>query len=120
VHDSKRFRITNNTMRSVFFGIKVDHSSEGWIEGNHVQSENKTEAGAGNGIHLWHCEQITLRRNDLSKMRDGIYFEFVKNSHIENNVSHNNIRYGLHFMFSNHDSYTNNHFYENGAGVAVM
>jgi len=52
--------------------------------------------------------------------RDGIYFEFVTESTITNNKSHRNIRYGLHFMFSHQDIYTNNTFSENGAGVAVM
>lgn len=32
----------------------------------------------------------------------------------------NNLRYGLHFMFSNDDSYFTNYFKNNGAGVAVM
>jgi len=52
--------------------------------------------------------------------RDGIYFEFVTHSYVYQNHSHNNIRYGLHFMFSNNDTYMENRFIENGAGVAVM
>jgi len=44
----------------------------------------------------------------------------VDNSLIENNISENNIRYGLHFMFSNHNRYHRNLFKKNGAGVAVM
>ena len=35
-------------------------------------------------------------------------------------MSENNIRYGLHFMFSHNDSYINNVFRNNGTGVAVM
>ena len=53
-------------------------------------------------------------------MRDGIYLEFVDGSEIIENYSHHNVRYGLHFMFSNHDRYTRNTFERNGAGVAVM
>ncbi len=37
-----------------------------------------------------------------------------------NNYSENNLRYGLHFMFSDSCVYTNNTFENNGAGVAVM
>ncbi len=58
--------------------------------------------------------------NKISGHRDGIYFEFVTDSEIKNNYSTKNIRYGLHFMFSNNDTYTHNTFIENGAGVAVM
>ena len=58
--------------------------------------------------------------NKVSGHRDGIYFEFVTDSEIKNNYSTNNIRYGLHFMFSNNDAYISNIFKNNGAGVAVM
>jgi len=58
--------------------------------------------------------------NQIMGHRDGIYFEFVTHSTIQNNYSHDNIRYGLHFMFSNDDGYLDNRFKGNGAGVAVM
>jgi nitrous oxidase accessory protein len=63
---------------------------------------------------------MVVEDNDVQGHRDGIYFEFVTHSYILGNKSHNNIRYGLHFMFSNNDSYLENIFTENGAGVAVM
>jgi len=53
-------------------------------------------------------------------VRDGIYLEFSDFCKITNNVSKDNVRYGLHFMFSNDDLYKNNRFESNGAGVAVM
>jgi len=46
--------------------------------------------------------------------------EFSDNIIINDNISTENLRYGLHFMFSNDDLYTNNTFENNGAGVAVM
>ncbi|MBP7543004.1 MAG: right-handed parallel beta-helix repeat-containing protein, partial [Ignavibacteriaceae bacterium] len=46
--------------------------------------------------------------------------EFSKNNLIQGNSAKNNIRYGLHFMFSDNCSYFKNRFSENGAGVAVM
>ncbi len=58
--------------------------------------------------------------NTVSGHRDGIYFEFVTNSIIWRNTSDKNMRYGLHFMFSNNDAYITNIFKNNGAGVAVM
>ncbi|MBT4035122.1 MAG: nitrous oxide reductase family maturation protein NosD, partial [Candidatus Marinimicrobia bacterium] len=52
--------------------------------------------------------------------RDGIYLEFVEQCIVSQNHSSANLRYGLHFMFSNHNRYHNNRFDKNGAGVAVM
>jgi nitrous oxidase accessory protein len=63
---------------------------------------------------------MVVENNDIQGHRDGIYFEFVTHSVIKNNISEQNVRYGLHFMFSNDDTYYNNVFKNNGAGVAVM
>ncbi len=80
----------------------------------------RIETNFGNGIHLWHCKNMLVERNRVKHHRDGIYFEFVKNSTIVGNISEENLRYGLHFMFSHRDNYINNVFRRNGAGVAVM
>ena len=75
---------------------------------------------SGNAIHLWYCKQIVVENNQVRGHRDGIYLEFVDDSRVRNNISENNLRYGLHFMFSNDDDYSHNIFRRNGAGVAVM
>jgi len=120
VSGSKRFHIEDNTLRKVFFGILVEKSREGEIRNNRVSSDATSQASSGNGIHLWHCGDMTVEGNELWGLRDGIYFEFVEDSKVYANQSHNNLRYGLHFMFSNHNAYYDNVFLDNGAGVAIM
>jgi nitrous oxidase accessory protein len=90
------------------------------IENNHITSYGKIELQSGNGIHCWKSDSMEIAGNYIRGHRDGIYFEFVTNSIIRRNFSEKNIRYGLHFMFSNSDSYLANTFKNNGAGVAVM
>jgi nitrous oxidase accessory protein len=116
----QHFRFLSNTMDNVFFGYLVEKSHKGIIEGNRIKSIARDEAGSGNGIHLWHSSEIQIEDNHVSGMRDGIYLEFVSNSSIIRNVCHDNLRYGLHFMFSNDNEYHYNTFTNNGAGVAVM
>ena len=120
ISKSKKFIIRNMILENVFFGMLIEKSKNGLIENNLVSSQAYDEVKSGNGIHLWHCENIIIRKNELSRLRDGIYFEFVKNSEIYENFSHDNVRYGLHFMFSNSDNYHDNVFVNNGSGVAVM
>lgn len=117
---SEHFLIQNLILENVYFGIYLQKSNRGTIRFNDIRSSGKTEAGSGNGIHLWHCNNVLIDGNEMQGMRDGIYFEFADSSVIRNNHSHDNIRYGLHFMFSNHDVYHDNTFERNGAGVAVM
>jgi len=117
---SEQFLIQNLILENVYFGIYLQKSNRGIIRNNNISAIGKTEAGSGNGIHLWHCNNVLIDGNEMQGMRDGIYFEFADSSTIRNNHSHDNIRYGLHFMFSNHDVYHDNIFERNGAGVAVM
>lgn len=120
VSRSHHFSIKNIQIRNLFFGILIEKSHFGLIENNIIKSKSTSEAGAGNGIHMWHSSNIIVENNDLSGLRDGLYFEFVTKSVISKNMSYNNLRYGLHFMFSNNNEYHHNTFKDNGAGVAVM
>lgn len=120
IHGSDDFVLENNVLENVFFGILVEKSNNGSIRNNKVSSKAVSQASSGNGIHLWHCANMTISSNEVQGLRDGIYFEFVKNSKVFENNSHDNLRYGLHFMFSNHNAYYDNTFRENGAGVAIM
>lgn len=90
------------------------------IKNNKLIAFGKEEQQIGNGIHCWKSDSLIIVGNNIKGHRDGIYFEFVTHSVIWRNISMNNIRYGLHFMFSNNDSYFSNLFKNNGAGVAVM
>lgn len=120
VVDASYVLIENNIIRNAYFAIHVANAATCVVQNNIISGLIRTEQTSGNGIHLWKCDAILVKNNDISSHRDGIYFEFVTNSVIQQNKSHNNIRYGLHFMFSNNDSYIENTFRENGAGVAVM
>ena len=103
-----------------FFGIYIAASKNCLVQNNFIQSHGKSETSSGNGIHLWNCSNVKISNNNIIGHRDGIYLEFVKDALIEKNYSKKNIRYGLHFMFSDGCTYSQNKFEDNGAGVAVM
>ena len=103
-----------------FFAIYAAQSQQCVIVGNEIVGDSTALAAAGNGIHLWHCSRMAIDSNVIFGHRDGIYLEFVTGSTIVANRSENNLRYGLHFMFSDSCRYENNEFIRNGAGVAVM
>lgn len=120
LEDVSRCRIEGNYFYDNYFGIYLANSRHCKILHNRVEGLAKTETSSGNGIHLWKSEYNLLIGNHVSGHRDGIYFEFVKHSAIISNLSELNLRYGLHFMFSDDDSYRFNIFRNNGSGVAVM
>lgn len=120
VVDASGVLIENNVIENAYFAVHISASSYCAVLNNRISGLTKTEQTSGNGIHLWKCNNMLVRGNEIHGHRDGIYFEFVTRSVIQQNNSYNNIRYGLHFMFSNEDSYILNTFRDNGAGVAVM
>jgi len=120
VRRSKHFVIKNLVLEKLFFGIYIEKSSYGKIYHNKIIGDAVQEYNSGNGIQLWYSNHIEIEHNFVEHVRDGIYLEFSDVCLIKNNVSTQNLRYGLHFMFSNNDIYQDNTFESNGAGVAVM
>jgi nitrous oxidase accessory protein len=120
VYDNHHVAIVNNVLVDCFFGVYLQNCTNCTIRNNTMTAHQSQEQQSGNGVHCWKGDSIQVIGNKVSGHRDGIYFEFVTNSIIWRNISVNNIRYGLHFMFSNRDTYAANVFENNGAGVSVM
>lgn len=117
---SEHYLIQNVVLEKLFFGIYLEKSNNGKVYHNKIIGDAVDEYNSGNGIQLWYCKNVEVEKNIVQHVRDGIYLEFSDNITIKDNASTDNLRYGLHFMFSNDDVYTNNVFENNGAGVAVM
>lgn len=116
----KHVTVKNNVLDDTFFGIYCQQADSCVISGNVLHATGKQRLQAGNGIHSWHCNGMQIVGNQITGHRDGIYFEFVTESLIKGNHSYDNVRYGLHFMFSHNDRYEDNVFEHNEAGVSVM
>lgn len=120
VIQSRDFVLENLRLEKLFFGIYLEKATHGIVRNNHISGDAVEEFNSGNGIHLWYSHYIEITGNHIERVRDGIYLEFADHIRIAGNTSVNNVRYGLHYMFSNEDVYENNVFENNGAGVAVM
>lgn len=120
VFKSQYVNIDNCVLNNTYFGIYLSDSKHVLVKNCKSKGANYGKSDTGNGIHLWKCDSVELEGNHLEGHRDGIYFEFAKHCFIQNNLCEKNFRYGLHFMFSDNDTYENNTFTNNGTGVAVM
>jgi nitrous oxidase accessory protein len=120
VGEVSRCVIEGNQMENTFFGIYLAGSSGCRIARNVLRSAGTSEDRSGNGIHLWTARDVDVLDNRISGHRDGVYLEFTHDSRVSRNTSEGNLRYGLHFMYSDNCHYTNNTFRANQAGVAVM
>lgn len=114
--------ITGNRFDDTFFGVYLQRTAGCAVTDNVFAGVTRgaSESLTGNAIHLWSTHDVEIARNRISGHRDGIYFEFVRHAVVTDNLSEGNLRYGLHFMFSDSCRYERNTFRDNGAGVAVM
>ncbi|GEM66689.1 hypothetical protein SMI01S_02950 [Sphingobacterium mizutaii NBRC 14946 = DSM 11724] len=120
IYNTHHVNIINNVLDDNFFGVYSQNSKHLEIRGNKIQAYGTAEQLIGNGIHGWKSDSLLIENNEILGHRDGIYLEFVTHTHVNKNRSEGNLRYGLHFMFSHDNSYIENIFRANGAGVAVM
>ncbi len=120
IYDAQNVTIRNNILDDTFFGIYTQFGKNCTIQNNRIKAYGVREMQIGNGIHCWKSDSMIIIGNTITGHRDGIYFEFVTHSSISQNKSTGNVRYGLHFMFSDNDVYEKNTFTNNGSGVAVM
>ena len=112
--------IRDNRFEGTFFGVYLARTRDCRVQGNAFHGSYRTEATSGNAIHLWNTVGSVVEDNEVTGHRDGIYLEFARHARVAGNSSHDNHRYGLHFMFSDSCAYERNLFRRNGAGVAVM
>ena len=120
VEKSNNILIENLVLTNNFFGIFVANSESVKVSNNRIISNAKRQTTSGNGVHMWYSKDVEVHQNEITGHRDGIYLEFVEGSLITGNNVYSNIRYGLHFMYSDDCSYIGNEFRNNISGVAVM
>lgn len=119
VFNAKYVTITNNQLKNNFFGIYLSDVHHAKVINNKITG-TFAERKVGNGIQGWKSDSIEVAKNHITGHRDGVYFEFVQRSSVHENISEKNLRYGLHFMFSNDNAFLKNVFTNNQAGIAVM
>jgi nitrous oxidase accessory protein len=120
VADARDCRVEHNRFERTFFAIYLAAATDCVIADNIITGRPGREAATGNGIHMWSSRNILVAGNRISGHRDGIYLEFTRHADVRGNVSEGNVRYGMHFMYSDSSNYAGNTFRANGSGVAVM
>lgn len=111
-------RIVNNVIEDCLFGIDVQQSSRNLIQGNQIRSKAFALGLRGDGIRLWAANGNQILDNTLHDVRD-----FVVWYSTDNTISRNEIlraRYGLHFMYAQHNLVEDNRFGESSVGVFLM
>ena len=108
-------RITN-----ALFGIYLREADGAAIEACRIRGIPGRDPGEkGSGIHVWNTGGFRLAGNEIVGVRDGFYIQSSSHGTITGNVARD-LRYGLHYMFSDDNVFEDNVFEDGAAGTAVM
>lgn len=107
-------------VRRSLFGIYLRESNDATVEHSVIAGIPGREPGEiGSGIHVWNSQRFRLEGNTISNVRDGMYIQSSSGGTVRHNRAYD-LRYGLHYMFSDDNLFEDNAFETGAAGTALM
>jgi nitrous oxidase accessory protein len=105
---------------NTLFGIYLRQAHDVVVEHCRIDGIPGRDPGEiGSGIHVWNTERFTLSRNEIVATRDGIYVQSSPHGVVRGNRARD-LRYGLHYMYSDDNVFEDNAFENGAAGAALM
>lgn len=108
------------TITDSLFGVWVHDVADATIVNTTVVGPGDVPVSErGNGIHLYSADDAEVRHNDLTQVRDGIYYQWSSGVLAEENRMWD-LRYGVHYMYSDDNRLVGNLAFDNDVGFALM
>ena len=102
------------------FGVYLREAGGSSVERCEIRGiPGKDPGEKGSGIHVWNTDGFRLEDNVIVNVRDGFYIQSSSHGLIRRN-SARDLRYGLHYMFSDDNLFEDNIFENGAAGTALM
>ena len=112
--------VRGNRIERSLFGVYLREAHGARVEGNVIAGIREKEPGEkGSGVHVWNSERVVLERNEVHDARDGFYIQSSPGALVRGNVGRN-LRYALHYMFSDDNVFEDNVFRDSAAGAVLM
>ena len=117
---AKQVTVRDCRIVRAFFGVYLREADGAVVDRVVIEGLLGKDPGEqGSGIHVWNTTGFRLDSNTIRYSRDGIYIQSSPSGVvIANAVS--DVRYGVHYMFSDENTFENNTFERSAAGAAVM
>lgn len=115
-----RARIEGNRLIDNLFGVYDWGARDAIIRNNEIRGRIDVRiAVRGNGVHLWNAPGSRVEFNDITLGRDGIFVATSKKNVFRGNRMRD-VRYGIHYMYTNDSEVIDNVSIGNHVGYALM
>lgn len=112
--------IENNQLRNNLIGIYLKGPHDALVRANSVIGRKDLRMNErGNGVHLWNTPGSVVEGNDIRFGRDGVFATTSKQNVFRNN-RFRDLRFAIHYMYTNDSELVGNVSRGNHAGFAIM
>ncbi|NLD68183.1 MAG: nitrous oxide reductase family maturation protein NosD [Limnobacter sp.] len=117
---AKRALVRGNRLVDNLFGVYLHGAADSIVEGNTIVGRRDLRlAEAGNGVSIWNAPGAKVIGNKISFGRDGIFVKVSHHNSFENN-SFTDLRFAIHYMYTNESRIVGNRSRGNHVGWAIM
>lgn len=117
---ARRVAVRDCRIARTLFGVYLRQADGSSVERCDVRGIREKESGEkGSGIHVWNTDGYRLSDNTIADTRDGLYLQSSPHGVITGNHARD-LRFGLHYMFSDDNRFEDNVFENAAAGAALM
>jgi nitrous oxidase accessory protein len=111
-------RLEDVRLEDVLFGVFAAQADGCVIERTTILGKDLPDVRRADGIRLWYSSGCRIARNRIERGRDLVIW-YSANTVVEDNVVRLG-RYGLHYMYSDHNRFRGNRFEDDQVGAAIM
>jgi nitrous oxidase accessory protein len=115
-----RARIENNRIIGNLHGVDVHGALDSVVRGNTIVGRSNAHMNdRGNGVYIWKSPGTVIEGNDISLGRDGIFSNASSKGTYRNNLFRD-LRFAVHYMYTNESEVSGNISIGNHLGFALM
>jgi len=118
--EGDRALVENNQLTGNLIGVYLKGPDDAQVRGNTIiGSKNPHVNDRGNGVQLWNTPGSVVEGNEISFGRDGIFVTTSRDNVFRNN-NMRDLRFAVHYMYTNESTVAGNHSSGNHVGYALM
>ncbi len=117
---AQRTLVENNVVVENLHGITVHGATDAIVRNNTIIGrQDRRLNDRGNGIYVWNAPGAVVDGNDIRFGRDGIFANASKQNKFRNNLLRD-LRFAIHYMYTNDSDVSGNVSIGNHLGYAIM
>jgi nitrous oxidase accessory protein len=113
-------RIEGNRLQDNLIGVYLKGARDAVVKDNVINGRQDLRMNErGNGVQVWNAPGAVVEGNDIRYGRDGIFVTTSKNNAFRDN-RFRDLRFGIHYMYTNRSEISGNRSVGNHVGYAIM